>query len=355
MATAVNTGMTRGDMRKMLVHAKEEPIGCAVGLSPDAAAPGLLMLHRSRAGRAVEKMLKDECPDFKATRFGTASVDEESPKLVKLTLNRALPGIARKLIKTLKGTGFNKVLLVGEDGETLEAFEEEDDEEAAVAAAPGAIPDAPPPPAAGQSPEDKAAEAAALAKQLAALAPLIPKAAGNDDERRAMLVKLATDVNVNIKTGNLRYAADFLAKLKAEMEGTTAGASTKVLAAARLEWTGTRQRIEAEVGKLRDAIEKTYAGQPFGTNLVAKFETTVAPVLEQFNDRLADSIDEVMNETDVNRRDTLVIQARGVVKDYLAYAMTEPLIADLDANPFVPLTIRSNATKTLASLAKAIH
>ena len=109
MAADVNTGMPRGALKRLLMLAKQEPIGCAIGLSADAAAPGLMMLHRSRTGRAVEKMLMDECPDAKATRFGTASVDENSPKLVKLVLNRSLPGIIPKLIKTLKGTGFNKV------------------------------------------------------------------------------------------------------------------------------------------------------------------------------------------------------------------------------------------------------
>ncbi len=151
----VNTGMSKGEMKKLLNLSKEEPVGCAIGTGSDNGY-GLLILNKMRSGQALEKQMKTEFPDAKNTRFGKAFVDvDDNAKQVKLTLNRSTSGIAKRLIKTLKGTGFNKVILVTEDGEVCESHEEADEETAvaeaeAVAAAPApAAPEvaaAPPPP-----------------------------------------------------------------------------------------------------------------------------------------------------------------------------------------------------------------
>ena len=129
MAT-VKTGMEKAEMKKMLMRAKDEPVNCAVGMGENPAF-GLLMMHRIRSGKAMEKLLKDEFPDVKNPRFGVAFVDtDDNPKLVKIKLNRAVSGMARRLIKTLKGTGYNKVIIMTEDGALVEAHFEEEDEEA---------------------------------------------------------------------------------------------------------------------------------------------------------------------------------------------------------------------------------
>ena len=112
MAVAVNTGMTKSEMRKLLMRSKEEPVACAVGIGDDAAL-GLMVLHRTKRGKMMEAVLKEAVPQAKIMRFGTAKVDaDDDPKLVLLSLNRGLGGIARKLVKTLKGTGFTKVRIV---------------------------------------------------------------------------------------------------------------------------------------------------------------------------------------------------------------------------------------------------
>ena len=354
MAVAVNTGMTKGEMRKLLMRSKEEPVACAVGIG-DNSNIGLMVLHRTKRGKMMESVLKEAVPQVKAARFGTATVDmDDDPKLVLLSLNRGLAGIGRKLVKTLKGTGFTKVRIVTEDGET-EAYEEPDEETPEANATATAIPDAPPPPPAGPSPEQRAAQVAALSKMLASLAASIPKAAGNDDARKAMLLKLATDANVNIKTGNLVTAAKVLEQLKQQIAGTEAGATNTVLAKSRLAWTGTRQKVTAEVGRLRAALDTAYAGEELGGEVLDRFDSTVRIVLDKFDDQLGDVIDSVMAETDENRRDELVTQARSLVQDTLAFIEGDELIADLDANPFAPLAIRSTAAATLGALARTIH
>ena len=447
MAEPVNTGMPKAEMRKLLTRSKEEPVSCAIGLGDDQAY-GLLMMHRIKNGKACEKILKDTFPSAKNTRFGTAFVDvDDNPKLVKIILNRAVTGMAKRLTRTLKGTGFNKVIIVPEDGSTVEAHEDVEDgapEGAeAGAPAPGAPPPPPPRPAAGMTPEEKAAKISELQQALATFAAMIPKAAGTDDARKATLLKLATDVNVNIKTGNLACATNFLDQLRIALAATPAPqasipqplprpaasmspeekaakiaelqhtlttfaamipaaagadnakkaillklatdanvniktgnltyatnfldqlrialsakpdpATLQVLTGSRQAWTGTQQKVKAEVEKLRGELARTFQGEPFAAEITAKFDTKVMPIVEKFDDRLLDILDDAMNVPDGPEREALIVQSKAVMKDYLTFAMTEQLINDFDGNPFVPLAIRATVTTTLAALAKAVH
>ena len=381
MAVNMNTGMPKAEMKKLLMRSKSEPVNCAIGVGENAAL-GLLKLHRTKTGKACESALKAEFPDAKNLRWGTAFVDaDEDAKLVKITLNRPVAGMAKRLIKTLKGTGFNKVVIVLEDGSSVEAHEEADESAAAEvaaaaaaplapadAAAPPPPPPAPPPPTASASPEEKAAQTAALAKLLATLAPLIPKAAGEDAARKAALMKFAVDANTNIKTGNLAYAATALDQLKRALQppaatpaaaapaAATPAASTaaKVAAASRIAWGGAQRRVEADVERLRDELAKTYAGQAIADELDAKFQAKVAPVLATFDDSLMTVLDKMEEEQDPKQHAALIAEARATLKTYLSYAMSEKLLVDLDNNPFVPLTIRSTVTTTLSNLAKVL-
>ena len=85
-------------------------------------------LAQSTARRAAE-----EFPTVFNTRFGTAMVDtDDDPTLVKFMLNKPVTSMARRLVKTLKGTGFRKVQILLEDGSPVEvAAEEEAAEQAA--------------------------------------------------------------------------------------------------------------------------------------------------------------------------------------------------------------------------------
>lgn len=212
MAAPVQTGMDKAEMKKLLVKSKKEPVNCAIGVG-DNNAFGLLMLDRIKAPKAVEKELVKEIPAAKNTRWGTAMVDpDEDPKLVKIIINKPISSMAKRLVKTLKGTGFTKVQILLEDGTSVEGAEEED--ETAAAPASEGVPPPPPPPAA----EKPAHDAAELARRLAALAARIPQASAGDAARQAELTKLATQANVNIKTNNLTYAAVSIEQLSKALD-----------------------------------------------------------------------------------------------------------------------------------------
>src|SRR3954462_668475 len=125
-AEAASAGMDKAELKRHLRLATEGAIPVAFAL--DATGKNaVLQMHRSKNPKALEKQLKDEAPDSKNHRWGTASVDPDDPKLVRFTINKAGGGIARKLVIALKGTGFNKVKLQLEDGTELEAGADEED------------------------------------------------------------------------------------------------------------------------------------------------------------------------------------------------------------------------------------
>jgi hypothetical protein len=430
MAAPVSTGMEKADMRKLLMQTKEKPVHCAIGVGKDQTL-GLMVLDKMKAPKVLEKQLIDAIPDTKNTRWGTAQVDwDDDPKLVKLFLNKPISGMAKRLVKTLKGTGFSKVQIMMEDGTPVEGAageEEEEERETASSEQTEGVPPPPPPPT--QSPTLDAGE---LTRRLAALAPRIPAAAGDNAERKAellklaslgnvniktnnltyaatyigqleqaltvppppppppppptgptndaatlakalaaliprvaqvtdpaqkaVLAKLATDANVNIKTNNLTYAATYIAQLRAALErgtptGTTEGGTDTGPAAyakSRLDWLAARQKMLSDIDTLRDRIVEAYPDQ--AADLEQRYRSRVAGVIEGLDESLADTLEAARNASDPEQRQQLVADSQGIVARYQAFLASEKIIDDLDANPFVPLSIRASMTATLAAL-----
>ncbi len=384
------------------------------------------MLDRIKAPKAVEKEVK-ELPDANNTRFGTVVVDpDEDPKLVKFYLNKPISGMAKRLVKTLKGTGFTKVQILLEDGTSVEGAADEEDGAAAA-------PEAAAPPSAAQAP---AQDAVALGKQLAALIPRVAQV--GDAARKAELAKLANLCNTNLKTNNLTDAATYIEQLRKQLDdgagapsaapvaaaappnlealhnflmrltlkipeaaagdqalhgqwsamseqaaGLLRGGGDPAAAAAAVEklrvamaaaleklqdaaraagtydksgkiWAAVRQKVEADLGKLRASILDAYKGQPFVGEIEAKFTERTAPVLRTLDLGLADKLAEVSKTADKAKRSQLIDQAHDMIDGYRAYA-SAPLLGDLDANPFVPLSVQATVTATLDTLAKALH
>jgi hypothetical protein len=108
MAGQPDTGVDKAELKKLLIRSKREPVHCAVGIGKDQQA--LIMLDKIKPPRAISKEIEKKFGDVKTPRWGSAFVDvDEDPKLVILTLNKPISGFARRLKKTLRGTGFSKV------------------------------------------------------------------------------------------------------------------------------------------------------------------------------------------------------------------------------------------------------
>ncbi len=207
MAAETQTGMDRAEMKRLLIKSKQEPVNCAIGVGDDKSV-ALLMLARNRSSKSLQGDLQKEFPSAFNTRFGTAVVDtDDDPTLVKFMLNKAVTSMARRLVKTLKGTGFRKVQILLEDGSPVEVAADEDDAEQGSVSTP-ATDSAPKP------------DASALAQVLAALVHRIADVA--DPAQKEALAKQAREANVNIKMGNLTYAAAGIESLRRALDAISA-------------------------------------------------------------------------------------------------------------------------------------
>ena len=205
------TGMDHAEMKRFLLKSKQEPVNCALGIGDDKSV-ALLMLSPHRSAKSLQGDLQKQFPTAFNTRFGTAMVDtDDDPTLVKFMLNKAVTSMARRLVKTLKGTGFRKVQILLGDGTPVETAAEE--EGAQQGGAPGSATEG-----------DSKPDASALAQALAALVRRIADVA--DATQKEVFAKQAREANVNIKVGNLTYAAVGIESLRRALDAVPGGGDT---------------------------------------------------------------------------------------------------------------------------------
>jgi hypothetical protein len=356
MAADVNTGMEKPEMKRLLAKSKSEPVNCAFGQGDDNST-ALLMLDKVKGPKGVEKELSGKFPEAKNTRFGTALVDVEvDPKLVRFVINKPVSGIARKLVKTLKGTGYNKVIIGLEDGTTVDSHSEEEEgsetegEEKSVA---------PPPPK---------LDPAMLTRLLGDLIKRIPAAVLAAPTLKDALGKLAAEATAHLKANQLTEAATQIAQLRKALDAVPASPAPPATPAAparaegakvtyaksRLAWLAARQKVESDMEKLRKEMIATFEDDEDSPELDKLYRARVAPVMAALDESLADKLDEAINAEDPGKRQMLIGEARQIIQRYTDYVDGESLIADLDDNPFVPVAIRATLTSTLSALSKTI-
>jgi len=310
MAVELKSAMDKGELRKLLLKSKQEPVNCAVATGDGRKSqPVLILLDRRKPPKTLMKELEKQFSEARNPRFGTAHVDPDvDAKLVLLRLNAGASGLAERLAKSLKGTGFSKVKIMLGDGTVAEQVEE---------------PEAGQAPATAAAPAPPAAEAAAIppAAEAATVPPAAKAAAAPPDAAAA----------------------------------AQAAARTATNAKARAVWVATRQKVERDLGQLHGAFTSAFKGHQSEGKLTQAFRARVDTVLDTLGEELADTLDAVNGAADPAQRQKLVEQAHAHIAQYAKHVATDPTIGALDRNPFVPLSIGKTMSATLAALSKTIR
>jgi hypothetical protein len=131
--------------------------------------------------------------------------------------------------------------------------------------------------------------------------------------------------------------------------------SVVAYAKSRLSWLDATKRVSSDIARLRSALQSDYADDDDAPALLEAFDERVAPVLQTFDEALADKLDEAVNATDPNARQKLVEEARALIGRYTEFLATDDVIAGLDENPFVRLSIRSSFGSTLKGISEAVY
>ncbi len=257
---------------------------------------------------------------------------------------------------------------------------------AEAAPAPPAAEAAPAPPAAPEPPQAAAAPAppsgpdpAALTRQLTDLVKQMVPLLGADPARGASMKALATQAQGALKSGDVAAAQQAMADLKqaiaapaapsppaagapappngAAANGAAANGAAPNMAAlgkAKLVWGAARKKMESEVEKLHTEMAKHYKDHGFGAELDKVFSSKIEPIMSSLDESLVHKLDEVTKNADPASHAKLVGEAKAIITKYEKFLASEPIIAKLDANPFVPLAIQKTLTATLEALSKTV-
>ena len=132
------------------------------------------------------------------------------------------------------------------------------------------------------------------------------------------------------------------------------GVNPAAMAKARVAWIATRQKVESDIGKLQGAFTTAFKSHPAGPDLGTAFKARADKVLDSLDEALAEKLDEVSKTTDPAQHAKIAQEARQIIQRYEATIASDPTIAALDENPFMPVTIRKTMTATLSALSRAI-
>lgn len=380
--------MDKATMKRLLTLSKKEPVSCAVGMGADPQL-GLLMLDKIKQPKAVEREMMKAHPETRNERFGTAVVDTEiDPKLVRFHLNRAAPGMARRLVKTLKGTGFSKVEIVLEDGTVAESAGEAEDESAPVET-PAPQPVAPqhvaPPPVESQPVETQAHPQLTPALLTGILAGLMKRvqAYTGPAEARAELIKLAQAASAHLKAGELeatlrgadalRHALDAPVasppppvveppkpepqpepKAEATQEPPAPLAISPVkLGKASLLWRGMWAKADKDMKTLEDAVitamEDDDEVAPADYATIQANLKSVTSLTTRLNISLADALDLLIN----TRPDALAAPLAHInrqLDDYTSVLEQDEMIGLLADNEFHPVSVKADLLKAVQTI-----
>lgn len=118
-------------------------------------------------------------------------------------------------------------------------------------------------------------------------------------------------------------------------------------------WTVARTKLTAEVGKLRDAILAEYKDSPLLPEVSSKVGR-LDQMVARFDTNLATALDQAQAAADETARIRLHREAAASIRRMLAQLDTDPILARLADNPFVPIDPRSALNATLQVLARQV-
>jgi hypothetical protein len=202
------------------------------------------------------------------------------------------------------------------------------------------------------------------------LSPLAIKAYQVVPGSRERLTELSTKATAAAKQGNYGEALTLLdpweraikdtlkqavnqAGKSAPQVRTASATGTVVFTQSRLAWEAARTKVQTDFSKLQRAILQAFMGHPEEEQAV-QVARKLAERLAVFDGQLSEKLDAALNATAPEQKARFHDEANRLVKHYLAALVAEPVIKDLDDNPFVPVTIHATLANTLRLLAQRI-
>ena len=283
--------MSVPEIKQLLAKARRgDPVNCAIGLSKDKEA--VLLLDRKKKPRKLMGDLKKKAAEAGLDVPGSL-IRFGRAEIDGAEDARTVHFVVNKEAPGLFRTALTKMLRPAGVGHVEIGVDEGLEQES----------------------EDEGQEASPAPAPAAAAAPDVPDAAAPDPALGAAL--------------------------------TAVGKSSQV-------WEATLKSVERQVSELHGKLTKAYQGHGFGAELDKVFHAKVEPMLESLDASLIAKLAEVSAGTDPAARSQAVAEAQQIIARYESYLAGEKLIAKLDSNPFVPLSIQKTLTASLEALNRSL-
>ncbi|MCP4043198.1 MAG: hypothetical protein GY731_14785, partial [Gammaproteobacteria bacterium] len=121
----------------------------------------------------------------------------------------------------------------------------------------------------------------------------------------------------------------------------------------RLAWDGARKTVAAELRKLEQAILEACREEP-DFEEIANRTQQLYRILDTLDERLLDKLDDALNAQEQELRSSIHREAQGLIREYLTFVDSDPLILEVDTNPFTPVAVKKTMTATLSKLSVAL-
>lgn len=294
--------------------------------------PAVLALSPKIAAKKLLATLQDET-GVKPGAFGTAWVEDT---VLTLQLDKPLSGLVKKVRAPLQACGFRvtQVVIWNADGSVLEEEAQHD-------------------------------EPSVFAQRRAALQPRLLAALQGAPALATKLSAVQAFADEKAASGNLAAALQGLDMLEKLMGAVPAPAvrppsaisatSARVAArASRLAWEQTRSAIRAELKRLEAVVLDEARDEPDFAEIQAN-SGVLHTVLDHLDERLTDKLDESLNAKGAAERRAADLQALELVKEYIGFARSDTLLADICANGFTDVPIRALLDERLNDLSTQLQ
>lgn len=104
----------------------------------------------------------------------------------------------------------------------------------------------------------------------------------------------------------------------------------------------------------RESLADTYKADGNAATVMARFDAKLANILGMFDGKVVEQLSELGHAQGRTEQDKLAKAALGLFAGY-RQLLGDKTIADIDDNPFIPLTIRNVVAIALSSLPKELE
>lgn len=200
-----------------------------------------------------------------------------------------------------------------------------------------------------------------LQAAMAKLRPSVERATETNPNSADDLRQMLAQFDQQIAAGQSAEARETLMELAALVKGFASAApqtegtadrpanQNVLFTQARLRWDTTRKQVQAELQRFEQVILDASTEEEDFSEIATKAQGLYR-ILETLDTSLIDKLDEAYSATTPEAKARAQQEAGGIIKGYVSFVTSDPLMSVVDKNAFGDFDVRANVTNALTEL-----